>query len=139
MAPSAEAAKKKRKPKKVTRTAEITYTGSTPYVARRYVSVNENNIAGGTTPSGSKEVYVTVAITDQSGRKVAGKLVQDSNGNGTTSEAGEPAFEFCGSIDKPVKIQPGVPVGVYINTGPCGSDVSVPTTGTVKFTFSNIP
>ena len=136
-APSAEAAKKKKKkPKKVSRAAEGEYTGT---LVRANAVVAGQNVGAVEFAVGSTEKYASIEVVDATGQKVPAALRQDANGNGTTAEPGELAIDICGSTDKPVKIEPGMPLIVRVTAGQCGGAAGAATKGTVKGVFSNLP
>lgn len=74
----------------------------------------------------ARERTVSIVLEDDSGRPVAGAVHQGDH----------ELADICGATDAPVRFVTREPVHVHILTGPGCSDVSVPTQGTVTFTFS---
>ena len=147
LAMPAEAAKvKKKKPvKKVTRVVEIPYTGGG-------VGVSTPGPSGGVCPftePGSAECieiapapnerYISIEIKDALPTTVAGFISQgDVDGDGINDLYGD----FCGAHTEPVELQGGAAlVRVSFYPGVCSNagGVSLPTTGTIVATFSNLP
>lgn len=137
----AEAATKKKpkKPVKVTRTVTLSYTGGctleTPAVGASLQGTCSNAGAAGwemATKTGEK--YVTVSVTDASGRATAGAFWEAGGANGTSTTT-----KFCGAMKDYV-----VPVGstVKLALDAVGATTACPgfaTQGTVKVVFSNLP
>ena len=73
------------------------------------------------------ERFVSVALTDDSGRPVAAILHQGDQELGGT---------FCGRTDRPVRLVSREPVHVHVYSGPACADVSIATQGTAAFTFT---
>ena len=137
MAPAAEAGKKKKaKPRVVTDTYDAPAIGISTPAASGGISgcSGGNNIGCVEFTTSSKDKYVKIEVTDQSGQKAGGYISQgDTDGDGVGNLFGE----FCGAHPAPVAITPGVPVKVSLYNGTCadGSQSTV-TTGTVKATFT---
>ena len=72
------------------------------------------------------ERKVSIEIADQSGRPVAGVVHQ----------GGADLGEICGQTEAPLRLVSRKSVHVHIYAGPGCDGVSVPTTGTVTFTFA---
>lgn len=72
------------------------------------------------------EKKVSIAIMDESGRPVAGVVHQGDADLG----------DICGQTDSPLQLVSRKPVHVHIYSGPGCADVSAPTSGTVRFTFT---
>lgn len=91
------------------------------------------------TPTTGDDMFVKVEVDDAAGQKVAGFLSQgDTNGDGVSDGYGT----FCGSSADPIPVAaPGVPLRVSFYAGVCDDNAtpSLPTTGTIKLTFSNLP
>jgi hypothetical protein len=89
-------------------------------------------------PIGADDKYMKVEVTDSSGTTVQIDLGQDTDeaAPGTEVDLGT----VCGATTEPVAIQaPGVPITTFpwaIGGADCQG---VGTTGTIKFTFSNLP
>lgn len=72
------------------------------------------------------ERWVSVAVADASGRPVAAIVHQ-----------GEAVLgDLCGESEQPLALVNREPVHVHVYTGPGCADLSVPTQGTVTFTFA---
>lgn len=135
----AEAAKKKKKPKKVERVAEITYdapafgTPSTTGVCFRPTN------SCGDIATGATEKFVKMEIDDATGTAVAFTLGQDTDPDalGTETKHGV----FCGTTgDKAIKIEPGYALIVFPWVfGDVVCPGAVATTGTITATLSNLP
>lgn len=74
----------------------------------------------------AREKTVSVTITDDSGRPVAGVVHQGD------AELGS----VCGQTERPLPLVSREPVHVHVYSGPGCADVSTPTTGSVEFTFA---
>lgn len=72
------------------------------------------------------EKTVSIVLEDETGRPVAGAVHQGKNVLG----------EICGATEAPLQLVGRQPVHVHVYAGPGCTDVSVPTTGTVTFTFA---
>lgn len=87
----------------------------------------------------AKEKYIKVEIADALPSTVAGYISQgDVDGDGISDLYGD----FCGAHEAPIKLEGGTaPVRISFYPGTCqdGSGVSLPTTGTITVTFSNLP
>jgi hypothetical protein len=83
------------------------------------------------------EHSVRISIKDQSGQPVYASVTQDkATGDGVHMTV--PVGDICGKTTKPLKIQGGYPIDVFLWEGP-GADppcAGVATQGTVKATFS---
>lgn len=136
---TAEAGKKRKKPKKITRTVEVTYDG--PAIGVGAVGIGACLVAlnsCGEVPTGPDDLYMMVEVTDQSGTDVSVDLGQDTDPNalGTETDLGS----ICGKSETPIAIQaPGVPITTFPWAIGGPSCPGVGTTGTIKFTFSNLP
>ena len=131
-APMADAAKRKKKI--VKRKASAEYT--TPAIAL-FLSTSGYNIGGASFPTGGSEKFVSVKLTDSSGQPVPGSIQQDLDGDLSSGESGELAYDFCGQTEEPVKIVPGSDVIVYVQVGPCGDGAGAGTQGTIDVTLQN--
>ena len=138
LAPSADAKKpKKAKPRVVSDTYDAPAIGIATPVASGGGSTcaGGNNVGCVEFPTTSKDKYVKIEVTDQSGQQAGGYLSQgDTDGDGVGNLFGD----FCGAHAAPVAITPGVPLKVSLYNGTCadGSPSTV-TTGTVKATFTS--
>lgn len=137
-------AKKKKKVKRVERTAELTYQcpcgPSTPAGSQGvWAGPDGSRLGGGPVPSGVDDKFVKVEVADQSGGDVYVELAQDTDGDlQSETEIGS----VCSSTDEALAVpSPGTDVTIYVYEGTCGTDggPAVATTGTVTLTFSNLP
>ena len=130
---TAEAAKKKKKKsKKVVRVASEDYVAP----ARFYWAPTGDNIGGVSIPAATGERFVSVEIKDDAGMAVSAAVGQDPEGDGTVTTTA-----FCTKTDKPLPIEPGIEVVVFVYVGPCTTPAgpALATQGTVTATFSNLP
>lgn len=132
----AEAAKK-RKPKKVSRTAEGTYANP----ALGIPGVVGSGAAGGAYEFGTmaNENFIDIEITDAAGGSVTATLSQNSD---PSDDFYEIFATICGATEAPLQISPGLPVrvSVYTTPGPEQPSCMGPaTSGTIKATLSNLP
>ena len=74
---------------------------------------------------------VTVAAHDNTGRPVMVEVVQEGNQQGESWDLGQ----LCGKTGSFRLPQPGQLVRVYLLAGACGSQLSIPTEGTVTLTL----
>lgn len=79
------------------------------------------------------ETYVSVAIGDRSGTSPLGYVFQDANGDGV-SDTDDDAW-FCGRMQRPLRISPGVKIRVFIFLWWPDCPSGVGTTGDVTATF----
>lgn len=125
-------AEAKKKPKKIQRIAEVRYeqpaigSGTTGGVGLGIPSI----------PTSSKEVFVSIEVTDDVNPMAGVRVRWDVDGDSTS----DGAFFVCGKTEAPVAIPGGVTLDVFPYIG---GDASCPgssaTTGTVKATLSNLP
>ena len=85
----------------------------------------------------SHEHFVTVAIRDDSGFVVPASVTQDVDGD----DEADMSYDFCGSTEDPVAVEPGVPVKIVRTYGSCNgvddpSQYGVWTNGSVTATFT---
>lgn len=73
-----------------------------------------------------QERFVDVAIADASGLPVSAELHQGAR---------DLTGAFCGETEKPVKLRGRAPLHVHLYAGPGCSGPSVPTKGTITFSF----
>jgi hypothetical protein len=149
IAPAEAKKKKPAKPVRVERVVEFAYTiggigFSLPDSPAPYQSFGACPLADPSTleciefPLQAGETHVKVEITDASTTKVSGFLSQgDVDGDGI----GDGYGEFCGGHAEAVPMaSPAAPVRVSFYPGTCpDATPSLPTTGTIKVTFSNMP
>ena len=74
----------------------------------------------------AREKTVSITLEDDSGRPVAGMAHQGDEELGA----------FCGQTDTPLTLVNRKPVHVHVYSGQGCGDVSLPTTGSVTFTFT---
>lgn len=135
---TAEAGRKK-KPKRVERVVEVTYGAPAIGVGALGVGacLGATNSCG-LVPTGPDDLFMKVEVTDASGTTTQIDLGQDTDeaALGTETDLGT----VCGASTEPIAVQA---VGSPITTFPWavgGPDCpGVGTTGTIKFTFSNMP
>lgn len=127
----AEAAKKK-KVKKTERVVEVRYDNP---------SIGSYNTGGlglnyPTAPSAPNEIFLSVEVIDDVNPNAGVRLRWDPDGDGTF----EGTF-VCGATTDPISIPGGAVIEAwpYIGGDLVGCPGSSATTGTVKFTFSNLP
>jgi hypothetical protein len=129
MAPAADAAKKKKKPRK----AQATY--DSPAIGIGGVAGLCNGANGcAAFPLGAKEKFISVNVVDSTGTPVYARVTQDLDGDGQA----DAATPFCGKTDGKIPVEPGVTINVFVYTvgvlpAPCQG---VATSGVVKATFS---
>lgn len=121
-----------KKPRKATRKAEAAYIAPAYF----YWAPTGDNIGGVNLPTTAAEKYVSIEIKDQTGLPVSASVGQDPEADGTVETT-----PFCTKTEKPVPIQPGLPVTVFVFVGPCTTPPgpAFATQGTVHATFSNLP
>ena len=131
--PHADAAKRK---KKVVRTAESVY--DTPALGHPDVAVGCSGSTGcATFAIGANEKFASFEIVDSAGLPVYGSVSQDTDGDGF----GDVGFNFCGKTEKPMPVEPGYAINIFISAagGTSPACAGAATTGVVKGTFSNLP
>lgn len=74
----------------------------------------------------AREKTVSITLEDESGRPIAGVVHQGEHELG----------EICGATEAPLALVNREAVHVHVYSGPGCADVSMPTTGTVTFTFT---
>lgn len=143
MAPAAFAKKKKKKPPpepvRIERVVEFKYDhpgiGAAPVGGYPATFPDSMEI-----PLGENDLYMKVEVIDASGQKVWGFISQgDLDGNGVNDDG---YADFCGAHETAVPVAaPGQPIiGIYAYSGACDDGTpSVMTSGTIKFTLSNMP
>lgn len=139
---TAEAGKKKKKPgapARIERVVEVTYDAPAFGLGALGAGAcfNATNSCG-LVPTGPDDLFMKVEVTDASGTTTQVDIGQDTDeaALGTEVDLGT----VCGATTEPIAIQA---VGSPITTFPWaigGPDCpGVGTTGTIKFTFSNMP
>lgn len=129
---TAEAGKKKKKPKKVERVEEQTYAAPAYF----YWAPTGDNIGGVKFATGPEDHFVSIEIEDATGMDVSASVGQDPEGDNTVATT-----PFCTKTDEPIEIEPGLEVTVFVFVGPCTTPLgpAFATQGTVIGTFSNLP
>lgn len=118
---------------RTTRTREVsaTYTtaGGDTVLMTGDAYVQGQRYGATSLPTKAGDLTADVTIADKAGTAIAAELYQDIDGDGTNeTELGT----ICGRTTAPVRLRKaGRPIEVYLLAGPCGSGVSIPTTGTV--------
>lgn len=133
-APMADAKKKKKKKKVVIRTAEATY--DSPAIGHPNVIVGCIGANGcATFGVGAKEKFASFNIVDSTGTPVYGVGGQDLDGD----QLADTSFEFCGKTDKPIPIEPGYELNIFLSpvTGADPLCPGVASSGSVKAQFAN--
>jgi hypothetical protein len=152
MAMDASAAKKKKKPKKLTKVVTLDYTGgdlgiTTPAASASNCFLKEG--AAGDSPvfvckaftaMPAKFKYLKIEVIDASGQNAGGFIAHDGideDGDGF----GDAYGNFCGAHPQPIALtHPGLGVGLSLTPGSCeDGSPSIITQGTVKATFSTHP
>ena len=131
LAGAAEAGKKK--PKRVERVAEARYENPSPGSSQTG-GVGLNIPAFPTAPT---EVFVSVEVHDDVNPMAGVRVRWDTDGDSTS----DGAFYVCGATEEPIAIPGGVTLDVfpYIGGDQVACPGGIPTSGTVKMTFSNLP
>ncbi len=134
----AEAAKKKKKPKRIERTVEGTYDSPNLVVLGSCPQSGGVGCVGFvTTP---KDAFVAAEVTDQHGQPVFTEIWIDSDGDGSDDEM---IASFCGATDEAIAIPAGAEVHFWVgwaaNPDLAGCVPAIATSGSVKATFSNLP
>ena len=137
MVAPAEAAKKKKKPKRIERVVEFDYVCPCPGFYQ-FGSATGTNFGGGAVPIGD-ESYITITAEDASGTAVLVSVNQDTNGDGFN----DGVADVCAGEEKqeePAEINPGLEMRLFLTTGTCEDGTpSVPLGGTLTITLSNLP
>jgi hypothetical protein len=141
----AEAKKKKKKaPVRVERVVEEAYTGGGIGVLVAGTGGgfcpfrDASNLECFEFPLQAGETYIKVEVTDATGTSLAGSISQgDTDGDGVGNLYGS----FCGAHEEAIPMEDAAaPVRVSFYLGACeDGSPSLPTTGTIKVTFSNMP
>jgi hypothetical protein len=134
-------AKKRKKPKRVSRTMEVPY--SAPGFGTASASIGCSPALGscGNFPIGPKDRFVKITLTDQTGTPTAFTVGQDTVPGDPTNTIEEDHGTFCGTTGKkPIALVPGAEITVFIWAwGDAVCPTGIGTTGTVKAQFSNLP
>lgn len=135
---SAPAQAKKKKPKKVTRTAEGSY--DLPPLVVVGTCAQSGAIGCVSFTSATNEKFVTAKVTDAHGQPVAVSISANTDGQFGDDES---YGEFCGETTEPIAIPGGTElhfwVGAATDLGISGCVPGAATSGTIKATFSNLP
>lgn len=133
---TAEAGKKKRKPKKVTRTVEGSYDAPALIVVGTCSQTGAIGCVSIVT--GPKEKFLEVEVTDQHGQPVYVSIGADTDGN---NQDDTDYGHFCGKTDGPIPVDPGVElhlwVGFTIDPNFAGCVPGFATSGTLTAKLSN--
>lgn len=103
-------------------------TVTAPYEAPNFAIMDSFYVQIGSAPEArplASEKTVSVALTDDTGRPVSGVVHQGKYSLG----------ELCGETEQPLRLMNQKPVHVHVYLGDGCSGGSVPTKGTVTFTF----
>lgn len=136
---TAEAGKKKKKPKKTERKVEGSYDAPPLVIAGTCAQTGAIGCVAIAT--GPKEAFITKAkVTDAHGLPVVVGVSANTDGNvGDDVSYGE----FCGELSEPMPIDPGVELHFWVGTifdtvlQRCAPGLA--TTGTISVTLSNLP
>lgn len=137
---TAEAGKKKKKPKRVERVVELSYDAPSPGISGVVGACMSVLGVEGTacidTPLSAEDLFVQVEVTDATGQPTNFDLAQDTD----TANPGLEIFASgCGATEAPMTITPGVALRVSV-TAIGGPDCpGAATTGDIKITLSNLP
>lgn len=136
----AEAAKKKRKPKKVERVVEFDYVCPCPGLYQ-FGSATGTNFGGGPLPLGSGEKFVKITAEDASGTSILVSINQDTDGDGFNNAVADVCAPPEESEDQEAaEVNEGLEMRLFIETGTCADgSPSVPLGGTLTVTLSNLP
>ena len=141
VAGSIATAEAKKKPKRVSRTVELTYAA--PGFGFATVGVGCSPALGscGEVPTGPDDRYIKVTLTDASGTPTSFQLSQDTESGDTTNTIETTIGTFCGTTgDKAIQILPGFEITIFPWAW---GDVVCPTgfgtTGTMNVELSNLP
>lgn len=129
----AEAGKKKKPPKKVTREVVFEYVCPCPGVFQLGTLTGGTNVGGGAFAIGL-ESYLTATVEDAAGQPVPVSIQQDLDGDGGNNPVGD----FCGETTEPMPINPGLEVRVFVGL-PSQACPGPAAGGTITFTLSNLP
>lgn len=135
---SAEAGKKKKKPKKVTREVQGSY--DTPALIVAGACSQTGAIGCVAIVTGPTEKFLSAEITDGHGQPVYVSVQADTNGD----QQDDAIYgNFCGKTDEPIAVDPGTElhlwVGAQADPGIVGCVPGFGTSGTIDATLSNMP
>ena len=112
---------------------EKDYSGSQGFSMQDQVNAYWTNLLGeipqSVAPAGARTV--SVKITDQTGQPIAGHIHVDHHGDGKKVKS----FDICAETPAPLPLGRHSMVEVLVVSGTCGTDLSLPTSGTVTFTY----
>lgn len=133
----ADAKKKRKKPKRVERTAQGTYAAPATLVGS---CTQTDGIGCMTIPSGVGELYLTAKVTDTLGQPVSISVEADLDGDNTTETV---YGTFCGETSEPIAIDEGTELVFWVGRADVavldGCVPGIATQGTLEVTFSNMP
>ncbi len=129
--------KKKKKPVKVTREVQGSYSAPATVVG----ACSQTDAIGCVRiPSGPGEKYLTAEVTDGHGQPVVISVQADLDGDNRTETV---YGAFCGKTEEPIQVDEGVEVtfwvGSPIHAVPNLCAPGIGTQGTIDVTFSNLP
>ena len=142
IAGSVATAEAKKGPRRVERTVEARYHGPWLPLGTRVCDAPSGGIGGcAWIETRATEAFLSAKVTDAHGLPVYVEVLTWSPGSI------HPIFlgKFCGETDAPISFDPGTDVEFWVGrsystpvtVGSCNG--SMPTTGTVSVTFSNLP
>ena len=135
---SAEAGKKKRKPKKITRKVQGQYDA--PSLIAVGFCGQTGAVGCVSIVTGPKEKFLKATINDAHGLPAYVAISADTDGN---SQDDTTFGSFCGTTEEPIQVEPGVElhmwVGLQADPGFAGCAPGIATSGTIDVTLSNLP
>jgi hypothetical protein len=134
-------AKKRKKPKRVSRTVKVPYSAPGFGTATATIGCSPALGSCGNFPIGPKDLFVKVTLTDQTGTPTAFSVGQDTEPGDPTNNIEKNHGTFCGTTGKrPIALVPGAEITVFIWAwGDAACPTGIGTTGIVKAKFSNLP
>ncbi|HWL66153.1 MAG TPA: hypothetical protein VNP73_09290 [Actinomycetota bacterium] len=140
VAAPAEAGKKK-KVKRVTRTAEAPYAAPGFGTATAAAGCSPALGSCGNFAIGPDDKFVKVTLTDATGTPTAFSVAQDTEPGDPTNTIETNHGTFCGTTgDTPIALVPGAEITIFIWAwGDAVCPTGVGTSGTVTAEFSNLP
>lgn len=134
-------AKKKKKPKKVTRVAEAVYQAPGFGTATAAAGCSPALGSCGNFAIGPDEEWAKITLTDQTGTPTAFSVAQDTEPGDPTNTIEENHGTFCGTTgEDPIPILPGYEMTIFIWAwGDAVCPTGFGTSGSIKAEFSNLP
>ena len=138
---TADAAKKKKKVTRVSRTVELTYTLPGFGFATAGVGCSPALGSCGEIPTGMDDKFIKVVITDATGTPTPFTLSQDTEPGDATNNIETTIGQFCGTTgDEPIEILPGFEITIFPWVwGDAVCPTGFGTTGTMSAELSNLP